>query len=72
MSNTKQLPEIGTMIEATRPADSFYKRVRGIVTGHRNGRIQIEATEVISKWDTDWTKHPTSCAMGVSPRDIVG
>jgi hypothetical protein len=72
MSNTDQLPAIGTTIEATRPADSFYKRVRGVVTAHRNGRVQIKATEVISKWDTEWSKHPTSYSMGVSLREIVG
>lgn len=71
MSNAKQLPAIGTTIEATRPADSFYKRVRGIVTAHCNGRIQIQATEVISKWDTEWSKHPNSCSMGVFLREIV-
>lgn len=46
MNNANQ-PKIGTQVEATRPADSFYKRVRGIVTGYRNGFILIEATEVI-------------------------
>jgi hypothetical protein len=73
MSNTDQLPAIGTTIEAQIDrADSFYKRVRGVVTAHRNGRVQIKATEVISKWDTEWSKHPTSCSMGVSLREIVG
>ena len=72
IENTNQLPAIGATIEATRSADSFYKRVRGIVTAHRNGRVQIEITEAISKWDTEWSKHPTSCSMGVFLREIVG
>lgn len=71
MSNTNQLPEIGTQVEATRPADSFYKKVRGVVTGYRNGFILIEAREVISKWDSEWSEHPSSCSMGVRPADLV-
>ena len=71
MTATTTTPAIGTRIEATRPADSFYKRVRGVVTGYRNGFVQISADEVISKWGKTWEKHPSSCAMGVRPADIV-
>lgn len=70
-ATTTAMPAIGTRIEATCAPDSFYKKVRGIVTGHRNGRVQMKADEVISKWGKTWEKHPTSCAMGVSPADIV-
>jgi len=70
-ATSSNLPTIGTRIEATRPADSFYKRVRGVVTGHRNGFIQISADEVIIKWGKTWEKHPSSCAMEVRPTDIV-
>ncbi len=64
-------PAIGTRIEATRPADSFYSRVRGVVTGYKNGFVKISADEVISKWGNSWEKHPTSCAMSVKLTEVV-
>ena len=51
--------------------EGFYKRVKGVVTGCRNGFYQIEATEVISNWSDKWKDHPTSCAMGVKPENII-
>lgn len=71
MTTINQLPQIGTKIEATRPADSFYKKVRGTVTGYRNGFIMIQASEVISKWESKWSEHPTSCAIGVHISDVI-
>ena len=64
-------PAIGTRIEATRPADSFYSRVRGVVTGYKNGFVNISADEVVSKWSDKWEKHPTSCAMSVKLTEVV-
>jgi hypothetical protein len=64
------IPSIGTRIEATRPADSFYSRVRGVVTGYRNGLVKINADEVISKWSKTWEKHPSTCSMNVKLSDL--
>lgn len=63
---------VGQIIEANVTANtSFYKKVIGKVIGTRNGIIQIEATRVISKWSDEWKDHPTSCAMGVLPENIL-
>lgn len=57
----QQQIEVGSEVIATMGRDSFYRQVRGTVTGFRNGFVQIVATRVLSKWDADWTDHPTSC-----------
>lgn len=61
----------GTKIHATiRSNDSHYLEVRGTVTGERNGRILIEATEVMDKWSRQWKAHPTSCRLGAPLADV--
>lgn len=62
---------IGSRIEATRPADSFYKRVRGVVVKITDGWVKIDADEVVSKWGNTWEKHPSSCRMDVKISDIA-
>lgn len=61
----------GTKVHATiKSSDSFYAEVRGTVTGERNGRVLIEATEVMDKWSRVWKAHPTSCRMSAPAGDV--
>lgn len=54
--------KIGSIVEITEmPADSFYRKVKGIVTEIRNGFVRLEADEVMSKWDHKYKKHPSTC-----------
>lgn len=64
---------IGNRIEATRPSDSFYSRVRGVIVEEiKNGFVKINADEVVSKWNTKWEKHPgAGCVVWVKLSDIV-
>lgn len=63
---------IGQEVIAIKMAsDSFYKQVRGVVTGVRNGFVQIQATKVISKWSNEWDDHPTSCATSARLENVV-
>ena len=55
--------KVGDKVECTRmAADSFYRAIRGTVVALRNGHAEIEATEVMSKWDRTFEQHPGSCA----------
>lgn len=64
---------IGDSVEATvMSVDSFYKKIRGTITAMpRNGWVNINATQVIDKWSTDWAKHPTSCATGAKTQNLI-
>jgi hypothetical protein len=63
---------IGQEVIATKMAsDSFYKQVRGTVTGIRNGFVEIKATKVISKWDDSWEDHPSSCATSAKIENVA-
>lgn len=56
-----ELNEGTPILISVMPEDSFYTKVKGAFKGLKNGRVDIEATEVISKWSDQWKDHPTSC-----------
>lgn len=69
---TTQEFKIGQNIIANKMAsDSFYKKVIGTVTSVRNGFVQIDATIVMSKWENEFKKHPTSCATSAKIEDCL-
>ena len=64
--------QIGSRVKAVKMAeDSFYRQVIGTVTGIRNGFVQIDATEVMTKWDRHFEQHPTSCATSARIENVV-
>jgi hypothetical protein len=63
---------LGSRVKAVRMApDSFYRQVIGTVTDIRNGYVEIDATEVMSKWDRSFERHPTSCRTSAKLADVV-
>ena len=63
--------KIGDRVIANKmPAGSIYTRVIGRVTGFKNGFVEIKATIVLDKWSTDFTKHPSSCALAARIEEV--
>lgn len=55
--------KIGQRVEITEmPNGSFYKKVKGVVTSVKNGFVNVEADEVISKWGNEYKMHPSRCS----------
>lgn len=64
--------KIGDMARAeVMAADSFYKKVEGVISNIKNGWVHIQATRVISKWSKEWEDHPTSCATSAKIENVV-
>lgn len=63
---------IGQRVQAVKMSpDSHYLQVIGSVTGIRNGFVQIEATEVLSRFTNKWQEHPTTCSTAARIENVV-